>query len=380
MPYTILYPVTSLGVGGAQQQLLALVRGLDKRRFRPIVAPLNPGGDLAPEFERANGVKLVQLRRMGRFDPITLLKIADVIQRLKVDLVQPFISPAAFFGLVPGLLHPRTATVVSERSGARRFLHGGAGLYQKAEDRLARFGDAGVANSEAGAALLREAGMPEQRVRVIHNGLDQRRLVTDPDQVQCIRRKVGANATDRVVGIVATLTPAKGHDTFLRAASELVHRGSSTKWAIVGDGPLREELESLAVSLGLSDRVTFFGFQRIVSNYLAACDTLVSSSRDYEGHSNSILEAMALGVPVVATDVGGTSELVKDRVTGYLTPVDDIEGLISTIEHALDDHQETARIVEQARSMVEDRFSQDRMVADYQELYEDLIAAKRRTG
>src|SRR5206468_691330 len=155
-------------------------------------------------------------------------------------------------------------------------------------------------------------------------------------------------------------------------------RRPGLRCAVIGDGPLRSRLEALAAELGIADRVVFFGNQRRVADFLAACDLLVSASRDNEGCSNSILEAMALGVPVIATDLGGNRELVEDRVTGRLVPVGDHVALAAAIEAALADPTGRQTIAARARQMIESRFSLERMVRDYDNLYTRLLHEKRR--
>jgi glycosyltransferase involved in cell wall biosynthesis len=374
---TVLYPVNELRIGGAEQQLLELVRGLDKSRFQPIVAPIYPGGALDREFRALPGVEVVDLDRGGKYDPSPLWRVASLLRSRRVDVVQPFLSPATFFGLMPALMVGTPVKVVTERCGVRRTRGIGYKVYRTVEDRLTHFADAVVANSVAGQDLLLERGIPSERVQVVYNGVNLDRLKVDQSQVELNRTRLGVPAGGHVVGILASLTPAKGHDTFLRAAAQVIAERPGTRFAVIGAGPLRQELGRLASELGLADRVVFFGNQRRVADFLAACDVLVSSSRDNEGCSNSILEAMALGVPVVATDIGGNRELVRDRLTGYLTPVGDPAALAAALEGALAAPAERQAIAARARQMIDTRFSLERMVRDYESLYTRLIDAKR---
>jgi glycosyltransferase involved in cell wall biosynthesis len=369
----VLYSVPSLIIGGAEQQLLELVRGLDKRRFRPIVAPLYPGGPLEPEFAAVPGAELLSLNRHGKYDPSPLWRVARLLRQRNVEIVHPFVSPSTFFVLLPALLLGTPVKVVAERGGARRARPRGARVYEAVERRLARHADVAVANSEAGRGMLLRAGLPRRKTHVVPNGLNPDRLRVDAARVAAIRAELAAPKDGPVVGILATLKPAKGHDVFLRAAARIHARRPEAAFAIVGDGPLRGQLGDLARALGLSERVRFFGFQRQVAEYLAACDVLVSSSRDNEGHSNSILEAMALGVPVVATDIGGSAELVADRRTGLLVPVDDDAALATAVERVLAEPSEAAAMASRARALVASRFGQAQMVARYQGLYEALL-------
>jgi glycosyltransferase involved in cell wall biosynthesis len=351
---------------------------LDKGRFRPIVAPLYPNGSLDAQFRAVPGVEVIDLSRRGKFDVAPLWKIASLLRSRRVDLIQPFLTPSTFFGLIPALLVGTPIKIVTERCGVRKSRGVGYKTYRTIEDWLTRFADSVVPNSRAGADLLRERGIADEKVRVIYNGIDRERLRLDPVQVAAHGTRLGVPLGGKVVGILATLTPAKDHATFLRAAALISAADDSVRYAIIGDGPLRAELEALAASLGLADRVTFFGYQSRVADYLAVCDVIVSSSRDNEGASNSILEAMALEIPVVATNIGGNGELVEDGVTGHLTAIGDHAAIAAAITRIFNNPAETDRLVANARRMVDTQFSHEGMVAEYEALYDRLLATKHR--
>jgi glycosyltransferase involved in cell wall biosynthesis len=374
--YTVLFPVNELKIGGAEQQLLELVRGMDKSRFLPIVAPLYPDGPLTPEFRSIPGVEVIDLHRRGKYDPSPLWRIARILRRYHVDIVQPFLSPATFFGLIPALVMNTPVKIVTERCGVRQSRGIGYKLYRTTEDWFSRFADAIIPNSMAGENMLLERGLPAGKIRVIYNGINHERLQVDPSSVAKHRAELGVTSGGKVVGILASLTPAKGHDVLLRAVASMGDQ-HDTRIAVIGDGRLRPDLETLAGQLGISDRVTFFGYQRAVSNYLAACDLLVSASRDNEGCSNSILEAMALGIPVIATDIGGNRELVRDGETGLLTPVGDERALASAIARLVTDDDLAKRCAAQARQMIQQQFSLSRMVQDYEQIYLTAMAKER---
>ncbi len=376
--HSILYPVNALHHAGAEQQLLALVRGLDKERFRPIVAPLYPDGSLAAQFRAVPGLEVIDLGRRGKFDPSPLWKIGAILRSRRVAIVQPFLTPSTFFGLLPALGVRAPITIVTERCGVRRNRGAGYKTYRTIEDWLTRFADSVVPNSLAGAALLRERGIAAAKIQPIYTGLDRARLQPDPAQVAAHRATLGVPTGGKVVGILATLTPAKDHATFFRAAVQVAAARPDSRFAIIGEGALRAELTALVARLGEAERVTFFGYQSRVADYLAACDLLVSSSRDNEGASNSILEGMALGLPIVATDIGGNGELVRDGVTGRLTAIGDHAAIAAAILRAFDRPEETATLVANARRLVETEFSHEGMVAQYEALYARLLAAQDR--
>lgn len=377
--YTVAYPTVSLDTGGAEQQLLELVRGLDKSRFRPVVVPLYGGGSREAEFHSVPGVEVVCLHRRHRFDFSVIGKLVTLLRSRHVDIVQPFVSPASVFGLLAGILARTPVKIATERGGARRAPGIGPGLYLFAASRLVRFADLAVANSEAGGQMLRRTGLPDSRIRVIANGINPERLRVSPERVEAHRRRLRAESNTRIVGILASLKPAKGQDTFLRAAAHVVNRHPEARFAIVGEGPIRGDLEVLADQLGIRDRVELFGLQQHVADFLDLFDVLVSASRDNEGHSNSILEAMALGVPVVATDIGGSRELVSHGQTGLLVPVDAPSQLASAIVTVLAEQRKTGEMVARARELVASRFTLERMVSSYADLYEEVMRPAARS-
>ncbi len=371
--YNILYPVNELKIGGAEQQLLELVRGLDKSRFRPIVVPLYAGGALDVEFRAVPGVKVVDLHRKGKYDFSPFWRLASLLQRERIDIVQPFLSPATFFGLLPAMLLGTPIKVVTERCGVRRVRGPGYKLYRTVEDWLSRYADMIIPNSLAGRDLLLERGLPAEKIQVIYNGINFGRLRVNAMAVAAHRTRLRVPDGGIVVGILASLTRPKGHDTFLRAAARVSSQRGNVRFAIVGDGPLRNELEALASELGIREQVVFFGYQRGVADLLATCDLVVSASRDNEGCSNSILEAMALGVPVIATDIGGNREVVRNNITGHLIPAGDHTELAVTILSALDRESETQAIADRAQRMIKSHFGLERMVRDYEDFYTTLV-------
>jgi glycosyltransferase involved in cell wall biosynthesis len=371
--YTILYPTVAMTTGGAEQQLLELVRGLDKRRFRPIVAPLHRGGTRDAELNSMDGIDVVYLDRSHKFDFSPIWKLVRLLRERHVNIVQPFVSPASFFGLLAGMIAGTPVKIATERGGVRRAPGLGGRLYLFAASKLLRFVDVAVANSEAGRQMLRRDGISDSRIMVVANGVSFDRLDVSPERVAQHRQRLGADSTTPVIGILATLKPAKGQDTYLRAAAEIARHHPTARFAVVGDGPLRADLEALARDLGISHRVTFFGNQQRVADFLSLFDVLVSASRDNEGHSNSILEAMAVGVPVVATNIGGSRELVEHGRTGLLVPPDDHGQIASAVEVILDDPDAASAMAARARALVDERFGLERMVSEYASLYERLL-------
>jgi glycosyltransferase involved in cell wall biosynthesis len=359
--------------GGAERQLVELARGLDKERFRVLVVTLYPGWPLEQEIEGQEGVRLLTLKRKGKFDFGVLLPLVRLLRREKVHVVQPYLSPATFFALTAGLLARVPVRIVTERCGVRRNTRFGENLYRFAEDRLTRFADAAIANSESGREFLVSRGIGVDKTGVIYNGINAERVTTSQEDVAKLRASLGIAAEAPVIGIVASLTPAKDFPTLLKSARIIRDSVPPVRLLVVGDGPLRGELEAMAAQLGLADSVLFAGHHMRVAPFVGGFDVAVLSSCDYEGCSNYLLEAMGLGRPVVATDIGGNRELVHHGETGLLVPPRDPNALAAAVLTLLHDRGLAKRLTDAAQERFQAGFSVPTMVRQYEELYESLL-------
>jgi glycosyltransferase involved in cell wall biosynthesis len=375
---TVLYPITDLARDGAQRQLLELVKGLDKERFRPAVLALRPGGAMEAEFRDVPGLKLISLRRSGRLDDLAcLFRVASIIRKEKVDVIQPFLTPATFCGVLAALLCGTPVKIVTERvSAGRTNTSSGYRLYLKVENILSRCADWAVANSKAGAEFLIQRGINPKRVRVIYNGLNLDRLAAGQAEIEQVRRKLNVPPGGKVVGMMARMFPQKRHDIFLKAAAIVSAEIPETRFALLGDGPLRDSLEDLSRELGIASKVAFLGEQQVIAPYLSAFDVAALIS-EAEGCSNSILEAMAIGKPVVATDVGGNRELVAQGETGILVSINErtvAEAILSLIKN----RAQADALGHGGKNAVAARFGVGTMVTEYQALYEETLKHRAR--
>ena len=370
---TVLFLANYLGVGGAEQQLVELVSNIDKTRFCPIVAVLYPGGALDTEISKVPGAELISLNRRGKYDFFTLIKVLRLLRRKEVDIIQPFLTPATFFGMLPALINRTPVTIVTERCGLRENVSWGNNAYRAVEDFLTRFSTVVVPNSESGKSYLLNRGIEPSRIKVIYNGINLDRLTYDPKKVDQMRSEMNLPPDGKVVGIVARLHPAKDQFTFLKAAKLVLQAIPDARFAIVGDGVLRTELENFAHELGITSETTFFGYQRDVGSYISTFDVACLCSIDLEGCSNATLEAMALGKPVVITDVGGNRELVNDGKNGFLIPTQSAEILADRIITCINQPERSNKMGQQAKETIHTRFSLERMVNDYEELYEHTM-------
>jgi glycosyltransferase involved in cell wall biosynthesis len=172
----------------------------------------------------------------------------------------------------------------------------------------------------------------------------------------------------RTVVTVANLRPEKSHETLIAAAASLADSHPELRYQIVGDGPRRGELEALAVARGVADRVQFLGHREDVPAILAAADAFVLPSRS-EAFPNGAIEAMAAGLPVIASAVGGLVDLIDHGRTGLLTAPGDSASLASALQYLIDDRERAMAIGRAARAEVQRRYSFDRMIAAFEDLY-----------
>jgi glycosyltransferase involved in cell wall biosynthesis len=374
----ILFPVNFLGVGGAEQQLLELVKGIDKSRFNPFVVTLYPGGQLYEEIQQMPDVEIMSVNRKGKLDFLILIKMLSILRQNKIDIIQPFSTPAALFGLLAALVNRTPVKIMTERGGFRSDNTLGFQFYQKTQDFFTRFADLVVANSEAGRDYLISRGINPACIKVVYNGLNTKRLVPDPKKVEQIRDQMKLPENGTVIGMVASFFPDKDYPMFIKGAKIIHQTMPQTRFAFLGDGPLRRDMENLARESGLEPFVTFFGSQRDIASYISCFDISCLCADDSEGCSNVILESMALGKPVVATDGGGNRELVKNTNTGLLVPMQDVQAFANAVLKYLRQPDQARETAQRAQKMVFERFSLTRMVHDYEQLYEHILQIKGR--
>jgi glycosyltransferase involved in cell wall biosynthesis len=272
---------------------------------------------------------------------------------------------AAVAARVPAVVHTQHGWSIQVQASATTWR-----AYQVAERVLARASDRliVVTSLDRDAGLRLGIGRPEQ-YRVIRSGID---LGQFAGQHRCrARDRLGLPLEAPLVGSVARLAPPKDIETLVRAFAQLMGDRPAARLVLVGDGPRRDDIEALVASLGMEERVVLAGTRRDVAEVLPAFDVLVLSSL-HEGLPRAIVEAMASGVPVVATAVGGIPEIVRDEETGLLVPVGDATAMGAAISRLLDDPALGSSLAASARSLVAE-FDVGEMVSRTVALYDELI-------
>ena len=361
--------LTRFEPGGTERQMTELIRRLNPERFAVHVVCFDKAGAWLPKVaERA--LSIVEFPIHGFARPATaaaMLAFARWCRRQRIAVVQTCDLYANIFGL-PGA----ALAGVPVRIGSRRELNPDKTAGQIRLQRLAyRCATKVVANSAAARTALEQDGVASGSIAVIPNGVEASRFAErSQDQLA---------APARTVITVANLRPEKSHETLIGAAALLAGEFPDVRFQIVGNGPRREALESLVRARGLDRTVEFLGHREDVPHLLAAADVFVLPSRS-EAFPNGVIEAMAAGLPVVASSVGGLLDLIEPERTGLLVAPDDPAALAAALRRIFTDGAFATRLGRSARAQVHQRYSFERMVASFEELYLAGLAARSVSG
>lgn len=367
----VLQLIPTLDQAGAEKQMVLLSRGLPRDRFQVEAAALTRSGPLEADLTAA-GVPVASINKRFKADPLALRRLTRFIRDGKFDVVQTWLFAANAYGRVAAKRAGVPVIVANEMA-----VDLWKGRTERAVDRrLATVSDRLVGNSLAVVDFYRRLGVPEDRLEMIHSGIeiDGSEPVADREGV---RAELGFPADAPLILFAGRLAPQKRVGDLLRTLDLVQIVQPDMRAAIVGDGPLRAELEQTARDYDLTERTRFLGHRDDVPRLMAAADLVILTS-EYEGLPNVLMEAMSLRKPVVATAAPGTTELVVDGETGVLAPVGDIPALARATRDLIRDPERARKLGEAGRRRVETEFSADAMIARFAELYERLAAAKRR--
>ncbi len=362
--------VQNLDVGGLERVVINLMRGTDPGRYRPMLYTLGPGGALADGVEEM-GFDVRRFAKPAGLDWGLFLRLARQLRADGARVVHSHNYSPLIYGSVSG----RLAGV----GGHVYTAHGAKTASRRGTRRMQRFGlvdDIVFVSDDARRVSLAAGAVEDRHLHTIVNGIDVDSYLRGDEPRGRIRAEFGIGADTPVAGIVARLTPAKDHINLFDAMSLLRRDLPGVRCLVVGDGELRADLERAVLERGLSGCVTFTGSRSDIADILAAFDVFVLSSYT-EGLAVTLLEAMAAGLPIVATRVGGNVEAVADQETGIIVPPRDAASLASALGAMLGDPVRARRMGAAGRLRCRERFGLPAMVARYQELY-DRVASNRQ--
>jgi glycosyltransferase involved in cell wall biosynthesis len=376
----VLRVMTRLNIGGPARQELRLTRSLMARGYETRLVWGDSGereGRMTSDYDPDSYIPWLTREVRPPDDLRAYRALVALMNRWSPQVVHTHMAKAGALGRlaasrarVPVVVHTFHGHVLQEYFGALK-----NAAFAEAERRLARRTDAllAVAPWVKEELLARGIGAEDQWY-VMPVGVDMASLLTHrPDPTEA-RAKLGLPPTGSVVGCVGRLAPIKDHRTFFEAARLVARDDPDVTFVLAGDGELRSELER-AGREALGDRMRFLGWVDDLASLYAACDVVALTSR-LEGTPVSLIEASAAGKPVVATDVGGVGEVVRDRHSGLLAQPGDPIAIAANITTLLQDPEMARRMGEEGTRWVTGRFSDERLADDVDALYRQLLARK----
>jgi len=370
-PRTVLHVAETAGWAGGEAYLLRLAEGLDRRRFRlAVVVP--EAGVLVGRLQGL-GVPAFRVPLAARLvSPGALAALVALLRREQPAVVQShgarsnvYTKLAARLAGVPRVIATVHNSLFDYDVGALR-----TRLYVAAERLTSPLAHRVVAVSRAVAGdLVARYRLPAAKVVTIQNGIDADAVAPRRSRAEVVAA-LGLEPDAVLVGMAARMTRQKGHDVLLEALRLLAPRAPRLRCVLVGDGPLEPDVRRRAAALGIGDRCVFTGARDDVPDLLAALDVVALASRS-EGLPFVLLEAMAVGRPVVATAVGGNAEAVEDGVTGLLVPPEDPPALAAALARLLERPDEARAMGVRGGRRVREHFGLGRMIGGLEALYGD---------
>jgi len=382
-PLNVLYLIRTWDLGGSHTIIRLLLRHLPRDRFNIVTVPYDAPGDGNERFVEAiardghpAAPERIPWRSRGNW-PAARRTVRQLINRYDVDCIHahdthsnvlvglgrrafPCAAVASPYGWwePPGRLRPKIYHWIEKNLALPNF----EGVYTVSQDMKAK--------------VLQGRTRPE-RIRVIHTGIDLATVDGGQDR-DTVRAALGIPGDAIVAGTVSRLFVEKGHNVLLEAFGRIASDCPALRLLIVGTGDRRPALEAQAKALGLADRIHFTGFYEDLAGALRAMDLFAQPSIDHEGFPTALLEAQAAGLPVIASDIGGTRETFAENRTGLLVPPGDAAALGETLAALYRDTDRRRAMAAAARPFIERRFTLPDMIARISALYEDAVEARKQ--
>ena len=361
----IAYVIWSLGLGGAEQVVINLAKGLDKTRFEVIVCCLNDQGTFAESVQK-DGIKIYALNKKRGIDFSVIPKLMKIFREQKIVIVHTHLWGANTWGRLAAKLAGIPVIIATEHN-----VDVWKKWYHRFIDRIVSLGTDKiiVVSGEVKKFYRQTVGISERKLHLVYNGIEPKVKETNVTQLNKLKFEFGISRESIVLSNIGRLVEAKANHIFIEALEILDREAVFFHALIVGDGPLKEILEKKGKHLVDQKKLTFTGLRKDVDRILDITDISVLSSTR-EGFSIVILESMAHGIPVVATNVGGNHELIIDSETGFLVEPNSPVALANAIRKIID-QKFFAKMGEQARQRVDTYFSLKQMIRYAEEIYTD---------
>ena len=374
-PLHVTHAVLSLDTGGLERIVIDLIRQGQSLGQRVSVICLERPGTLAPQAE-ALGARLICLGKPPGFQPAFSSRVQPALRELRSDVLHAhqvgalfYAGPAARAAGVPLIVHTEHINNIRKAGAGYLRRQRMSWLWWWAARQVRRFF---CVSEDIAAEMASRRIVPKHKLAVVLNGINTEPFRQPVDR-DALRRSLGIPGDAPVIGTVGRLNEVKRQDLLLRGFTKVKARYPEARLLLVGDGPMRGELQALADQLGVADAVHFAGYQAHPERCLGAMDVFALTSR-LEGLPLAILEAWAAGLPVVASAVGGVPDLVEHGRNGLLFPSGDEATLVDSLTRMLGDRGEARTLGDAGRTEVFDRYDLRRMASDYDRHYRELLA------
>ncbi len=357
---------------GAQRVILNLVENSNSERFDSSIATLvsnrHARGIFIEEIKKRGG-KVITIKCEKRIDIKALQQLINILKKNNFDILHCHEMKSRLYGLIAA--RARNIPVVTTNhnwTGANWLVK----VYEYLDVLYIRFFNQIVAVSEELKLLMLKFKVPAKRISVIINGINLKEFQDNRKDISFLKKKIGIKNGIKIIGNVGRLSVEKGHKLFLTTAKLIKKEFPAIKFVIVGDGPLERELKIYVDKLGLKDSVFFSGFCGDIQQIYSIMDIYLSTSV-VEGTPMAMMEAMAMGVPAVATDVGGISRIIHHNKNGILLKNNDPWEIAETILMLLRNPSELARLASNAKMTIQQQYSALKMTKQYEHIYMNII-------
>jgi len=373
----VFFLVDSFNVGGTETQAVELARRLDPLAYDLTVGCLKREGPLLDRLQKSS-IEVIEFYPRGGIDSIggvrEMLRLAAFLRRGGFEVVHTHDLWSNLLG-VPAARIARVPVIVSSRRDLSQFA-----WYKTSRRawlrRIQNLSNIVLANADSiREVLIREDGFAAEKIRVIGNGVETEQFRTAPRERERLFPGVGDSKLIVLVGNMHS--DVKGHPWLIDAAQVVVQEFPATRFVLVGDGEQRKKLENRIANLGLQKSFLFLGRRKDIPEILACCDLAVLPSRA-EGLPNAVLEYLAAGLPIVATKIGGISEIIHDGDTGLLVPPENSQALGAAVVRLLRNPELSRKLGRAGQEYVQRNFSFDRLIREVDGLYTELL--ERATG
>ena len=362
----VLHVVEDLKIGGLERIIASIVLGLNRDRYEAKVWCLAEGGQIAEELIDW-GVEVKMLGMRSYYNPVQIITLSRLLRSEKIKILHTH----GYFGSTFGRLAAIFARVPIVLAHVHSTYYGYKKRNIVIEKLLSLFTDKIICVSEAVKRFVVEIeGIGENKTCLIHNGVEIPGAFEADPSVN--RNSFGFSEEDYVAITIASLTPNKGHRVLIDAIEIISPKYNDLRLLIVGDGPLRDNLGAYAEELQLSSKIVFTGQRDDINLLLKLADILILPSMEREGLGIAIIEAMAVGLPVIGTRLGGIPEAIEENVNGLLFAPGNSEELAAAIEKLIADHAIREKMGRMGKKIYEEKFTAEKMVTNIESLYDEL--------